>query len=76
MDRAFGCILGTFVGDSCGSFLEFNKALATDEEMKDCMDMNGGGPFKLGPGQVTDDSELAMCLIAGLKEGQETLNLD
>ena len=28
--------------------------------------MNGGGPFKLYAGQVTDDSELAMCLMYGL----------
>lgn len=23
-DRAFGCILGAFVGDACGSFCEFD----------------------------------------------------
>lgn len=28
--------------------------------------MPGGGPFNLNPGQVTDDSELAMCLMTGL----------
>lgn len=34
--------------------------------MEECMEMNGGGPWKLGPGQVTDDSEMAMCLMHGL----------
>ena len=34
--------------------------------MDDCMQMNGGGPFGLFPGQVTDDSEMAMCLMWGL----------
>ena len=29
--------------------------------MDACMKMNGGGPWKLAPGQITDDSELAMC---------------
>ena len=23
-DRAYGCILGAFIGDACGSYLEFN----------------------------------------------------
>ena len=30
--------------------------------------MPGGGPFNLGRGQMTDDSELAMCLMWGLIE--------
>jgi len=64
--RAFGCILGAFIGDSCRSFLEFEVKPITDEQMKECMEMNGGGPFSLGPGQVTDDSELAFCLMWGL----------
>lgn len=29
-DRAFGSILGAFVGDSCGSFLEFINFVASD----------------------------------------------
>ena len=36
-DRAFGCIVGAFVGDSCGSFNEFNPTVATDEFMDRCM---------------------------------------
>ena len=31
-----------------------------------CMQMPGGGPFNLARGQPTDDSELAMCSLAGL----------
>jgi ADP-ribosylglycohydrolase len=36
--------------------------------------MNGGGPFNLAPGQVTDDSELAMMLLNGLVAGQGSLD--
>jgi len=32
--------------------------------------MPGGGPFNLGPGQITDDSELATCMLSGLLEGK------
>lgn len=30
--------------------------------------MPGGGPHGVGPGQVTDDSELALCLFQALKD--------
>ena len=30
------------------------------------MKMPGGGFFKVGPGQVSDDSELALCLMQGI----------
>jgi ADP-ribosylglycohydrolase len=35
------------------------------------MNMNGGGPFKLFGGQVTDDSELATCMMLGLINNKE-----
>ena len=78
-DRAFGCILGAFLGDSCGSFHEFKNHVLNEEEMEECMEMNGGGPWKVGPGQVTDDSEMAMSLIHGLilgtkKDGELDIN--
>ena len=51
-----------------------------NEELKHAMSMPGGGPFRLDPGQVTDDSELAMFMMWGLlnsdkhvlKEGFQT----
>ena len=67
-DRAFGCILGAFAADSCGSFNEFSVSIESEEFMDKCMQMTGGGPWNNGPGQVTDDSELAMCLLQGLTE--------
>ena len=37
------------------------------------MQMCGGGPFNLFSGQITDDSELAICLMLGLIEGKNTI---
>ena len=65
-DLAFGTILGAFTGDACGSFNEFNEEIADEEFMDECMKMPGGGPFKLEPGCVTDDSELAMSQLSGI----------
>ena len=33
--------------------------------------MNGCGPFKLYGGQITDDSELATCMMLGLINNKE-----
>ena len=39
------------------------------------MTMPGGGCFMVAPGQVTDDSELAMCQLRGLIEGEGKLDM-
>ena len=74
-DLAKGCIFGAFIGDALGAFLEFQSEVS-QEEVDTGMKMPGGGPFKIGPGQVTDDSELAQSLMKGLIEGQGTLDLN
>ena len=33
--------------------------------------MPGGGPHGVQPGQITDDCELAMCLMWGLIKGNQ-----
>ena len=71
-DRAFGCIIGGFIGDSCGSFHEFESEIIKD--MSKCMEMPGGGCFKVGPGQITDDGELALCSVQALVEGNGKLS--
>ena len=39
------------------------------------MAMEGGGPFNLFAGQITDDSELAMCQLKGLVAGNGKFDL-
>ena len=63
--RAFGAILGAFTGDALGAFLEFKKSV-TDAELEAALKMQGGGVMRTGAGQVTDDSEMAMCLLQAL----------
>jgi hypothetical protein len=31
------------------------------------LSLSGGGPFRVGAGQITDDSELAMSILWGLQ---------
>ncbi|CAG9318111.1 unnamed protein product [Blepharisma stoltei] len=75
LDLALGSVFGAFIGDALGSYIEFKKHINT-KLLKETLEMNGGGPFQLGPGQVTDDSELAMCMLRGLCDGNGKLNLD
>jgi len=50
VDRAHGSILGAFIGDSLGSYLEFMCHEFTTQELEAGMSMNGGGPWRLAPG--------------------------
>ena len=62
--RARGALLGLAVGDAIGTTVEF-KPRGTFEPL---IDMVGGGPFRLAPGQFTDDTSMALCLGASLVE--------
>ncbi len=63
-DRFQGCLLGLAVGDALGTTLEFRPP-GTFEPIDD---MVGGGPFRLEPGQWTDDTSMALCLAESLLE--------
>ena len=65
--RARGCLLGQLTGDALGTTVEFSKAAAIARRYPDGLrDIVGGGPFNVLPGQVTDDSELALSLARAL----------
>ena len=63
-DRFRGALLGLAVGDAVGTTLEF-QARGTFAPLTD---MIGGGPFRLEPGQWTDDTSMALCLATSLVE--------
>lgn len=63
-DRYRGCLLGLAVGDALGTTLEFT----TPGHFTPIDDMVGGGPFRLQPGQWTDDRSMALCLAESLLE--------
>jgi ADP-ribosyl-[dinitrogen reductase] hydrolase len=61
-DRAVGALLGLAVGDAIGTTLEFTAR----DSYRPLTDMVGGGPFRLKPGQWTDDTALALALADSL----------
>jgi ADP-ribosyl-[dinitrogen reductase] hydrolase len=65
-DEIIGCLIGGAVGDASGAPLEFYRSEITDETVYGAMRMPGGGALKVGAGQLTDDSELAISLMSNL----------
>ena len=57
-----GALLGLAVGDALGTTLEFRPP----GSFEPISDMMGGGPFRLAPGQWTDDTSMALCLAESL----------
>ena len=66
VDRYRGCLLGLAAGDAAGTTVEFKPR----GSFPPVTGMTGGGPFRLKPGQWTDDPSMALCLAASLIERQ------
>jgi len=64
IDRYRGALLGLAAGDALGTTLEFMPP-GSFTPVKDIV---GGGPFRLKPGQWTDDTSMALCLAESLVE--------
>ncbi len=67
LDRALGALLGQAAGDALGTTVEFRSRQAIAERYpRGLREIVGGGPFSVEPGQVTDDTELALALARSL----------
>jgi ADP-ribosyl-[dinitrogen reductase] hydrolase len=69
--RAIGCLLGQATGDALGTRYEFKSSASVHKCMKadivyGHLPILGDGPFSVAPGQVTDDTELALGLARSL----------
>ena len=75
--RAFGSIVGAYIGDAIGAYLEFKKKDHISDEMLDnAFNFKGIAVMGSVSGQITDDSEMAMCILHGLTPGEsETVRL-
>ncbi len=62
-DRFRGVLLGLAVGDALGAPLEFQPARPPEHYLTE---MVGGGWQKLAPGEWTDDTQQALCIVESL----------
>jgi ADP-ribosylglycohydrolase len=71
-ERSNGALWGQAVGDALGTTVEFSAAERIAHRPKDGWprEIIGAGPFHLAAGQVTDDTELALCLARSLAKRQ------
>jgi len=75
-DRAKGSVIGALCGDAIGAVLEFCTGKITQERAEEALEMRGGGVFRVGPGQITDDGELTMSLLHALVKGNGRFDED
>lgn len=76
-NRIIGTIYGQVIGDALGARYEFrssnraiNKINKDKYKNNNFLDILGGGTFNVVPGQVTDDSELALGLLYSILENK------
>ena len=75
-DKAFGSLFGMVIGNACGATIENIDTIPSKDEVSVCMNMKGSGPYQLGEGQITADSELALCLCWGLIKSNDPKDED
>jgi ADP-ribosyl-[dinitrogen reductase] hydrolase len=64
LSRFRGCLLGLATGDALGTTVEFRRR----GTFAPLVDIVGGGPFGLSPGEWTDDTSMALCLAESFVE--------
>src|SRR3954447_20458270 len=66
VDRARGALVGLACGDAVGTTLEFKPP----GSFEPITDMVGGGPFRLQPGEWTDDTSTACAWRSRCSTGE------
>lgn len=70
LDRALGAYLGFAIGDALGATVEFMTEREIAAALGSHQRIVGGGWLKLRPGQVTDDTTMALALGDAVQEMQ------
>jgi ADP-ribosyl-[dinitrogen reductase] hydrolase len=65
-DRAKAAFLGLAVGDALGATVEFMTPGEIKAKYGCHREMTGGGWLKLGAGQITDDTEMSLCIARAI----------
>lgn len=67
-DRYRGALVGAAVGDALGATLEFMSREDIARQFGQLRDIVGGGWLHLPKGEVTDDTQMALCIARSLAE--------
>ena len=66
ISRARGAFLGLAIGDALGAPVEFMTRGEIRDKYGVLKEMVGGGWLRLKPGQVTDDTEMSLCIARAI----------
>ena len=69
-ELARAAFIGMAVGDALGATVEFMTAPEISAKYGIFKEMVGGGWLQLKPGQVTDDTEMALCIARAVVQNQ------
>jgi len=70
-NRVRGALYGVAVGDALGAPLEFLSDSEIGERYGRVKEMLGGGWLHLDPGEVTDDTQMALCVARAIVANPE-----
>lgn len=70
LDRSHAAFIGMAIGDALGATVEFMTALEISGKYGTFREIRGGGWLRLKPGQVTDDTEMALCIARAIISSQ------
>lgn len=68
IERAQASFIGMAIGDALGATVEFMTPTEIRAKHGVHQELIGGGWLKLKPGQVTDDTEMALCIARAVVE--------
>jgi ADP-ribosyl-[dinitrogen reductase] hydrolase len=69
-ERALGAYLGFAAGDALGATVEFMTRREIEAAYRRHETIVGGGWLRLAPGQVTDDTEMTLCVGRAILEDE------
>src|SRR5450432_510207 len=69
-ERARAAFIGMAIGDALGATVEFMTASEIAAKYGIFREIIGGGWLRLKPGQVTDDTEMALCIARAIVRNQ------
>ena len=64
--KVLGSLLGVAIGDALGGPLEFMTAEEIQAQHGTVREMIGGGWLNLAPGEITDDTQMTLCVAEGI----------
>ncbi|MBT1071915.1 ADP-ribosyl-[dinitrogen reductase] hydrolase [Pelotalea chapellei] len=66
LSRARASFIGMAIGDALGATVEFLTATEIQHKFGTFKEIVGGGWLRLKPGQVTDDTQMALCIARAI----------